>query len=232
MCSEDYQRESLELLRKIATSTERRSVIDQDYVVSATKGFFLDYKNRKHLYVWAPNGVTFIIPDLGGSTLTAQADTWTNLSFRPGLQLFASAAQVADLLVKVRATDDVIVDDAITAATGTFVAGFSPDITSIAGNTALTVPGVQGWIAVTGTGTSGQDDPLTFASQVRIIALYNASANPIPLEFDAVAAATSFPIPPGAFWIFDNVRCTVLHVFPSATLPINTTAGLYVKGWK
>jgi hypothetical protein len=92
--------------------------------------------------------------------------------------------------------------------------------------------GVQGWIAAAGTGTAGQDDALTFASQVRTIALYNASSVAVPLEFDQTAAATSFPIPPGAFWIIEHVFCTAVHVFPSALLPINTTSGLYVKGWK
>lgn len=97
---------------------------------------------------------------------------------------------------------------------------------------AAIVPGVQGWIAATGTGTASQDDSLTFASQVRKVALYNASANPVPLEFDQTSSAASFPMPPGAFWVFDNILCTVVHVFPSALLPINTTSGLYVKGWK
>jgi hypothetical protein len=101
-----------------------------------------------------------------------------------------------------------------------------------AGNLATLVPGVQGWIAATGTGTAGQDDTLTFAQQVRKIALYNASANNVPLEFDQTATAASFPIPPGAFWIIDGALCTAVHVFPSATLAINTTSGLYVKGWK
>jgi len=100
------------------------------------------------------------------------------------------------------------------------------------GNLATLVPGVQGWIAASGNGTASQDNALAFAQQVRKIALYNASANNVPLEFDQTSTATSFPIPPGAFWIIDGALCTNVHVFPSATLPINTTSGLYVKGWK
>jgi len=94
------------------------------------------------------------------------------------------------------------------------------------------VPGVQGWIAATGTGTANADDAITFAQQVRKVVLYNASANPVPIEFDQVAAATSFPLLPGSALVMDNILCTAVHVFPSVTLPINTTAGLYVKGWK
>jgi hypothetical protein len=106
------------------------------------------------------------------------------------------------------------------------------DLDAINTNIATIVPGVQGWIAATGTGTATTDDSLTFAQAVRKVVLYNASANAVPLEFDQVAAATSFPIQPGQYMVFDDILCTVVHVFPSATLPINTTAGLYVKGWK
>lgn len=99
-------------------------------------------------------------------------------------------------------------------------------------NLATMVPGVQGWIAATGTGTASQDDTLTFAQQVRKVALYNASANPVPLEFDQTSTANSFPLQAGQYMIVDDVLCTTIHVFPSALLPINTANGLYVKGWK
>lgn len=103
---------------------------------------------------------------------------------------------------------------------------------TVANSLPITNAAVQGWIAATGTGTSGQDDSFTFASQVRKVVLYNASANPVPFEFDTVSTATSIPIQPGQYMVFDDVLCTVVHVFPSATLPLNTTSGLYVKGWK
>lgn len=114
---------------------------------------------------------------------------------------------------------------AVTAAAGSYSVGWSAEISEL-------VPGVQGWIAATGTGTATSDDSLTFTTQVRKVVLYNAASVPVPIEFDQVATATSIPILPGAFWVMDNILCTVVHVFPSATLPINTTAGLYVKGWK
>jgi hypothetical protein len=128
-------------------------------------------------------------------------------------------------------------DTAATTDTGTFtfMAFFKrllQGITTGNANTATIVPGIQGWIAASGTGTATTDDAITFANQVRKVVLYNAATVPVPFEFDAVAAATSFPIQPGQYMVFDDVLCTAVHVFPSATLPINTTAGLYVKGWK
>ncbi len=106
------------------------------------------------------------------------------------------------------------------------------DTTNIETYTLAQTPGVQGWIAPTGTGTATTDDSLTFASQVRKVEIYNAASVPIPYEFDQTSTATSFPLLPGQGKIYDNILCTVFHVFPSATLPINTTAGLYIKGFK
>ncbi len=204
------------------TKPIEESFADQDFLISNTQStLYLDYKGRKHLYLYTATALTLQLNDMG--TVAISANIWTEVSFRPVMQLFPTN-QTNPVKVVIRATNEQILA-ANTAVTETNSAALLTDAN-------LMIPGVQGWIAAAGTGTSGQDDALTFASQVRIVALYNASANNVPLEFDQTAAATSFPIPPGAFWIFDNVRCTTLHVFPSATLPINTTSGLYVKGWK
>jgi len=130
-------------------------------------------------------------------------------------------------------TPTTTVSGTVTANLGTIgAAATQATLATVSTNIATLVPGAQGWIAPTGTGTATTDDSLTFATQVRKVVLYNASANAVPIEFDAVSAATSFPIQPGQYLVFDNVLCTVVHVYPSATLPINTTAGLYVKGFK
>jgi hypothetical protein len=126
------------------------------------------------------------------------------------------------------------------AVTGTFwqttqpVSGTITETNSAASKADLDtmVPGVQGWIAATGTGTATTDDSFTFANQVRKVVLYNSATVAVPFEFDQTATANSFPIQPGQYMVFDSVLCTVVHVFPSVTLTLNTAGGLYVKGWK
>src|SRR6266849_1615001 len=119
MLTEDYQRESLALLRKLVALQESPAPIDQYYAVSATKGFFLDFKGRRHLYLFTPTAITLLLPDTGG-TLAVAANTWTEISHRPGLQLFTSSAQTADVQVLVRASDETI--DAIQQVGGTVTA--------------------------------------------------------------------------------------------------------------
>ncbi len=85
------------------------------------------------------------------------------------------------------ATSDLVADlDTLITNTGRIPASPAQE----GGNLATLIPGVQGWIAATGPGTAGQDNALAFAQQVRKIALYNASPNNVPLEFDQTAAAT------------------------------------------
>lgn len=150
-----------------------------------------------------------------------------------------SAAMAASTPVTI-ATNDTVLSELLTdtdnlATLVTNTADLLADgdhLATIDTNIATTVPGVQGWIAATGTGTASQDDSLTFASQVRKVVLYNAASVPVPFEFDQTSTATSILIQPGQYMVFDDILCTVVHVFPSALLPINTTSGLYVKGWK
>lgn len=109
MCDADYQSASLLLLKKIADGMETSAFVDQEYVISATKSnLYLDYKKRRHVYMWSPTDVNLIIPDLAGSQVYVPGNSWTEISFRAGQQIFAAAAQTSDLLVKVRATDEQI----------------------------------------------------------------------------------------------------------------------------
>lgn len=171
------------------------------------KPFPLKFKGRRHAYVWLPaqSVLTLEYPGMQGASLTFSSG-WNDFDYPEGTQISAAAAVTGYL----RLTNEMMV---------------APQ-PSDAG------AGVQGWIAAAGTGTASQDDALTFAGQVRKVVLYNASANPVPFEFDQVSAADSIPIPPGSIWVMDDVLCSAVHVFPSALLPINTTGGLYVKGWQ
>ena len=151
MCDSPELLKALERIEKLLASDDERPV-DQDYNISATLGFFLDYKGRKHLYLFSPTAFTLLLPDIGGS-LSITANTWTDISYRPGLQIFASSAQTSALLVKVRATNVTIAGassggggGAVTAAAGSYAAGFSTDITAIK-NSVANIP-AQGQAAM------------------------------------------------------------------------------------
>lgn len=94
-----------EMIRLLRLNVTQRPYIDQTYAVSASQGFFLDYKDRKHLYIFSPVSLTLAIGTIG--SLTVPANTWTDISFPPNLQIFATG-QANAILVLVRATDETI----------------------------------------------------------------------------------------------------------------------------
>ncbi len=94
-----------EMIRLLRLNVTQRPYIDQTYAVSQSQGFFLDYKDRKHLYIFSATALTLTIGTIG--TLNVAANTWTDISFPPNLQIFATG-QVTAVLVLVRATDETI----------------------------------------------------------------------------------------------------------------------------
>jgi hypothetical protein len=183
---------------------------DHPVALSQSVGYTLNYRNRRFLSLFT------LVPlnlSINGSMtpIPCPPNVWTPITFPRGTTITAAGVQDSTpVMAIIRAHDEPLANN----------------LTTILG------PGERGWIAATGTGTAAQDNPLTFPLTVRKAQLYNASANPIPLEFDQISTATSFPILPGDRWIEDNIYCSAVHVFPSVTLPINTTAGLYIKGWQ
>ena len=98
--------ETLRVLKRIARLLDRE-YIDQHHAISDTQStLFLDYKGRKHLYLFSPSTITLNLHDIG--TLAVSANTWTDISFRETLQVFTSG-QATPVFVLVRATDDLIV---------------------------------------------------------------------------------------------------------------------------
>src|SRR5579885_22631 len=94
-----------EMIRLLRLNVTQRPYIDQYYAVSQSQGFFLDYKDRKHLYIFSSVALTLTIGTIG--SLTVAANTWTDISFPPNLQIFASG-QASAVLVLMRATDETI----------------------------------------------------------------------------------------------------------------------------
>ncbi len=94
-----------EMIRLLHLNVTQRPYIDQTYAVSQSRGFFLDYKERKHLYIFSHLSLTLAIGTIG--SLTVPANTWTDISFPPNLQVFA-VGQATATLVLVRATDETI----------------------------------------------------------------------------------------------------------------------------
>lgn len=149
-----------------------RSYIDQTYALSNTQStLFLDYKGRKHLYMFSSVALTLNLYDIG--TLAVPANTWTDISFKETIQVFTTN-QSALVLVFVRATDDLIITSTPPPAVQTVAMNTSAvaTITSVAGAAADT------GLLATNTGRKGAY-------------FYNDSTAILYLELGSAAASTT-----------------------------------------
>ena len=107
---DEYQKQLLEDIKdthaEILKLLAPKPPLDQIYYTSASKGFELDYKERKHIYFWLPtSALTLTFEDYGSGVV--QAQVWTNIGFPQGINVLApnNSSQTP---VFVRCTDEVI----------------------------------------------------------------------------------------------------------------------------
>ena len=102
--------ELLKVLTRIEANTtkllEGRTPLGHTYFVGNTQSdWYLNYRGRKHLYVFSSTMLTLQLNDIG--TLSVSANTWTNVDFKEGIQIFTTN-QATALPVWVLATDETI----------------------------------------------------------------------------------------------------------------------------
>jgi hypothetical protein len=108
MCTEKEREEKMHLLREIDKklgTIEKKPAIDRTLMISTTQPYVVDFKNRKHLFVWSANALTILLEDLG--TLAVAANTWTNIGYQEGMRLVPQS-QPTTVPIFVRATDETI----------------------------------------------------------------------------------------------------------------------------
>ena len=143
MDEQTYQEQSLKLLQSInerlAGAAGNRKPFWEKVAISATVPIIVDYRDRKHVYLFTQNTLTLTLEDMG--TLAVTAGTWADISFRPGMNIFAQS-QASIVYVDVLQTDDAPAavggsgggggGGAITAAAGSYAVGWSNEFTEVA----------------------------------------------------------------------------------------------------
>lgn len=100
---ENHILEQLNYITK--TLTEKRDPIDQTIMASNTQPWVVDYRNRKHIFIWFPTAQTIQFDDYG--TGPVQAQVWMNIGMPQGTRMFiTSATGLTEFMV--RCTDETI----------------------------------------------------------------------------------------------------------------------------
>jgi hypothetical protein len=116
----------------------KRKPFDEMVGISAVTPIVLDYRERKHIFIYSANALTLSLEDMG--SLALSANTWTDISFRPGLYIFAPGQGTTTAYVAVKQTDERLVspNSSAIAATGTkstVASSSASSVTILAANT-------------------------------------------------------------------------------------------------
>lgn len=94
------------LAKTLKVELEKREPIDQTVYISATRWWAVDYRNRKHCFLWIPgNALTLSFEDYGQGVV--QPQSWVNLGLPVGIRMFALGA-ATDTQILLRFTDEPI----------------------------------------------------------------------------------------------------------------------------
>ena len=108
MCTDEQHQQKIAHLARIDAHLHKmcdhfgRDDINWNSGISSTQPLIIDYRHRFKLYLWSPIALVFSMEDTGNITIPAQS--WTEISFLPGLRL-TPLAQSSTIQVFLRATD-------------------------------------------------------------------------------------------------------------------------------
>lgn len=105
MCTE-HEHKLEQRLADIEKKLETRTPQDATAPISATLAWPLDYKERKHVYIWLNASATLSFGDYGSGNV--QAQVWTNIGMRPGTPVLAPNAGATPIILQIRCTDEII----------------------------------------------------------------------------------------------------------------------------
>ncbi len=108
---EKLEEQILEELQHLNTNLhtiiEGRPPIFSAVQLSSTMPYIIDYKERKHVYIWLPSSALALsFEDYGSGTV--QAQVWVNLGLPEGIRVFATNQTSGTTPLYIKCTDEVI----------------------------------------------------------------------------------------------------------------------------
>jgi len=80
--------------------------LDQTYQISSFNSYVVDYRERKHIYIWLPVTQTLSIEEYGSGSVPGQQ--WVNIGIRPGVRITAPNVTSGTVTMIVRCTDEQV----------------------------------------------------------------------------------------------------------------------------
>lgn len=92
---------------EVKENDRKNNPIDQTIMIGANVPFVVDYKQRRHIYIWSPTSISLSIEDYGTGTIPAQQ--WINIGIKAGTSIFAPTFTTATTPLMIRWSDEGVV---------------------------------------------------------------------------------------------------------------------------
>jgi hypothetical protein len=202
---------TLELLTAKITKIllQEREPIDFTLFLSSTLPYVIDYRNRKHLYLFSAQGIILQCEDIG--IVTVPANNFLLFDLPAGLRC-ALVAPTGKVAVFVRATDELLPEISPSQQVG------------IAATPSTSNP------TATGIGTDVQ---YTWTQRVSHVTIQNNTAASVFYAFDQSAIAAGnliYTLATGQIVVWDR-QCSILHLSTAAAQNFGGQTGITVEGF-
>jgi hypothetical protein len=202
--------------RLLLAQTTHPSEEDQSVLITSVNPYRLDYKGHNYVYITSQITANLSVEDL--ATVTALANTWTDISFQEGSQLKYADNGITGATFTVRATDTRLPTDQRSGPMVGIAAGAypnNPTQTAAAGADTL-----YNW------GTNG-------TRQVQHTVIQNNTGSNISYAFDqSTATGTNqiYVLATGSTIFWDRA-VTTLHFASAAQQSFGSSSGITVEGF-
>lgn len=211
MCKEEIQHEQMQLLAKIEkllTHKEEHSAdpISGTVLLSASRPWLVDYRERKHIYFWSATGESLTIEDYGN--FVVPAENWI-LFDMPSSMRVTAPNETDPITLFVKWTDELL--------------PISREFISQAGYIDLVDPQAST--------NAGSETIYTFAQEINAVNLQNNTGADVAYAFNRTATAGSLILADGQTLIYSKKIITV-HLFTAGAQTVNatTSGGIVLLG--
>lgn len=214
MCTEEFH-EKLEKeladIKELIVHAQKRACdpLTDSLLLTDTRDWQVDYRERKHIYLWSPTGVGLSIEDLG--TFNLPAEEWTLFDMQPGTRVLAPAyTSSAPVFIFARYTDELL-----------------PEKTAdIAGSGYVTFTSTTPTATTAGTATT-----FTFIHEINYVTLQNNGPVSINYDFNQSATSGSLILATGQT-LFYNKKTTTVSILSASGTAVNGTGtgNIVLKG--
>lgn len=213
MCKEETQEKQTQVLHDILKLLKHREEhaadpISDSVLLSATRPWLVDYRERKHIYFWSASGQILTIEDYGN--FVVPAENWTLFDMPNSMRVTApNVTGNSTITLFVKWTDELLpVFDQFISQSG-YISLVSPQASTNAGSETI----------------------YTFAEEVNTINLQNNSGANLAYAFNAAATAGSLILATGQTLIYSK-KITTVHLFTAGAQTVNatTSGGIILLG--